>query len=264
MNAAETALWENISQFQFDDPGTSFKFSDRLARENGWSIQYANRVIAEYKKFIFLCCVSTAGITPSDPIDQAWHLHLTYTRSYWIDLCQNTLGRQIHHHPTKGGEKEANRFKGYYKSSNNLYLEYFGISPPTDIWHKSNQRFADINFQRANLRKYWLVRKPNFSKYHFVYISALLAFGLFIQAAELTIIPVLAVIVVVIVATVYTGNNSRKNQDKENGTGCTAGFGGDDGSEHSNHHESGSSHHSGDSGCSSGCSDSGCSGSSSD
>ncbi|GAA4338966.1 hypothetical protein GCM10023149_49350 [Mucilaginibacter gynuensis] len=102
MNATETSLWQKIQSFQLDQPDADFSFSARLARENGWTAAYTHRVINEYKKFIFLCCVSEQGVTPSDPVDQAWHLHLTVTRSYWIDLCRDTLGSEIHHNPTKG------------------------------------------------------------------------------------------------------------------------------------------------------------------
>src|SRR5687767_6908346 len=112
----EHALWDRIRHFQLDDPSIAFPFSKRLARENGWSFDYTLRVIEEYRKFLFLCCVSEKGVTPSDPVDQAWHLHLTYTRSYWVDLCRNTLQKEIHHHPTKGGPAEAQKFDGLYTS----------------------------------------------------------------------------------------------------------------------------------------------------
>ncbi|MCC8411171.1 hypothetical protein LJ707_19675 [Mucilaginibacter sp. UR6-1] len=264
MNAAETALWKKIRLFRIDDPGVSFKFSDRLARENGWSAQYTHRVIDEYKKFIFLCCVSTTGVTPSDPVDQAWHLHLTYTRSYWIYLCQDTLGKPIHHNPTNGGEKEAVRFKHYYTSSDSLYQQYFGTVPPADIWHNSDKRFTDINFQRINLRSNWVIKKPEIAKQHIILLSIFAANILFVQAAELTIIPVLGLIVIFIVIAVYRKRGSEINKKGDNGTDCTAGCGGENSSWHSNHHTSDSSHHSGDSGCSSGCSNSGCSGCGSD
>ncbi|MBE9585950.1 hypothetical protein IM792_15965 [Mucilaginibacter sp. JRF] len=209
MNAAGTALWDNIRQFQFDDAGVSFKFSDRLARENGWSVQYTHRVITEYRKFIFLCCVSTDGVTPSDPVDQAWHLHLTYTRSYWIDLCQNTLDKQIHHNPTKGGSNEANKFKKYYQSSNYLYKQYFGTEPPADIWHTSKQRFTEINYQRVNLSRYWLIRKPRASMQSIVATLSMISVVIFVQASELTIIPVILLLVVLCAFATYF-NRSRR------------------------------------------------------
>ena len=77
MTDKEMELFEKIQAFELDDDSASFKLSERLARENGWNKTYTQRVIDEYKKFIFLCCITDTGVTPSDPVDQAWHLHLT-------------------------------------------------------------------------------------------------------------------------------------------------------------------------------------------
>src|SRR4030095_11917811 len=161
MTQHELALWKKIESFQLDDQAASFKFSQRLARENGWTLQLSKRVIEEYKRFIFLCCISEKMITPSDAVDQAWHLHLTFTKSYWIEFCQETLGKQIHHNPTKGGEKEAEKFDECYTRMKQLYQEKFYADPPIDIWPDNEERFSDIDFERVNLRKFWVIRKPN-------------------------------------------------------------------------------------------------------
>jgi hypothetical protein len=87
---AHEILWKKIESFELDDPQSSFMFTDRLARENGWSIEYAIRTVSEYKRFIFLMCIAEHPLTPSDQVDQVWHLHLLYTESYWIDLCAHT------------------------------------------------------------------------------------------------------------------------------------------------------------------------------
>jgi len=120
---SELALWNKIKDFQLDDHQVDFTFSDRLARENGWASGYSLRVIEQYKKFIFLCCTTQTGITPSNPVDQAWHLHLTFTKSYWTDLCKNTLEKEIHHNPTKGGQKEAEKFNDFYTATRKIYLD---------------------------------------------------------------------------------------------------------------------------------------------
>lgn len=52
MNPEETILWKKIQDFEIDDPESSFTFTDRLARENGWMMEYTLRVIEQYKKFI--------------------------------------------------------------------------------------------------------------------------------------------------------------------------------------------------------------------
>ena len=59
----------------------------RLARENGWSRPYAERVVAEYKRYVFLAMTSDEPVCPSEDVDAAWPLHLTYTRSSWMRFC---------------------------------------------------------------------------------------------------------------------------------------------------------------------------------
>lgn len=251
MTEQEKLLWQRIKNFQLDEPGIAFKFSDRLARENGWTITYAKRVIEEYKKFIFLCCVSDHGVTPSDPVDQAWHLHLTFTRSYWIDLCKETLRKDIHHNPTKGGINEAQKFDGYYTSSQQLYLEKFGTTPPADIWQDNHTRFSDINFKRVNVGRFWIIRKPKFSVKTTVFLMLIIAGAFFIQASVATFMPMIIIgIVALLIIRGFKDNNG--NGGCSTGSGC--GNSHNDGT-----HSHSDGHHGGDSGCSSGCS--GCSGS---
>jgi hypothetical protein len=251
MTAAEHDLWQKIKDFSLDDPSVSFCFSDRLARENGWSKAYALRVVEEYKKFLFLCCVTSDGVTPSDPVDQAWHLHLTYTRSYWINLCRDTLAKDIHHNPTKGGSGEAKKFIGFYTTTHDLYQQKFGTPPPPDIWQDHHTRFTDIHFQRVNVNRHWIIPKPKRpAKRLFVLLGCILFALLSIQAISWDV-PNLLFISFLIVICVAVYRNRGKGGDS---SGCTASSCGTDTS-HSGHH--------GDSGCGSGCSgcsSSGCSG----
>jgi hypothetical protein len=76
-------LYQRIQAFPLAQLNNQLSFSKRLARDNGWSSGYAQRVIEEYKKFAFLAVAAGHPVTPSDQVDQVWHLHLTYTRSYW-------------------------------------------------------------------------------------------------------------------------------------------------------------------------------------
>jgi len=158
----QKALWEKVQAFDPDDPDSSFTFSDRLARENGWRLDYALRVITEYKKFIFLICIAPHTLTPSDEVDQAWHLHLLYTRSYWEDLCEKILHRKIHHGPTKGGRQEGMKYRDLYERTKAFYAEKFGAPPPADIWPGTETRFREIDFVRVNRRRNWIIAKPNF------------------------------------------------------------------------------------------------------
>jgi hypothetical protein len=243
----EKQLWDKISQFKFDDEQENFNFSDRLARENNWTISYSKKVIEEYKKFIFLCCNTKNGVTPSDQVDQAWHLHLTYTRSYWTDFCKNTLEKEIHHNPTKGGNSEAEKFDDYYTKTNEAYIEAFKTEPPIEIWPNNENRFSDINFKRVNIDQNWIIKKPSLRARRIISQISLPIIGLiFIQASSSNYQDlILGIFLIVVVIILIVNNDGNSKGGKKNDSGCSTGC--DIG------HSGCSSH-----GCSSGCS--GCGG----
>lgn len=131
---AHSQLWKRIQDFQLDEPGAAIKFSDKLAAQQKWTASYTKRVIEEYRRFLFLCCVAPKGASPSKAVDEAWHLHLTYTQSYWIQLCKETLGKDIHHFPSKGGTQENHKHDTWYKETLSFYRIAFGTAAPKDIW----------------------------------------------------------------------------------------------------------------------------------
>ena len=162
MNKEEKTLWNKILDFNIDDPNSSFTFTDRLCRENDWSMEYALRAIIEYKKYIFLICVSNNSQTPSDQVDQVWHLHLLYTQSYWIDFCKGVINKEIHHSPTRGVEEQT-LFKDQYSSTLEEYSQKFNEDPPIDIWPSPEKRISEIHFSRVNRHKYWVIPKIKFN-----------------------------------------------------------------------------------------------------
>src|SRR5690349_19351007 len=84
-------VWLALSHYSIGPEGAALSFADRLARENGWRADHAERVIEEYRRFAFLAATGGQDVTPSDAVDQAWHLHLTYTRDYWDRFCPEVL-----------------------------------------------------------------------------------------------------------------------------------------------------------------------------
>ena len=148
-----------LADFQFDRADAAFPFSTRLARENGWSQDDALSVIEEYRRFLHLCCEAGHPVTPSDAVDQAWHLHLCYTRSYWEDLCRDTLGRPVHHGPTRGGSDEDDKFTDWYQRTLESYQAHFGGTAPPDIWPPAAQRFAPRDFRRIDVSRHLVVSK---------------------------------------------------------------------------------------------------------
>jgi len=139
-------LWNRIDQFQFDDPNAAIKFSDKLASQNNWEKEFTLRAIEEYKKFIFLCSISPSGASPSQIVDEVWHLHLTYTHNYWKEFCAKTLEKEIHHYPSSGGDSENSRHKNWYAETYRIYQEIFREHPPRDIWPKPQSLVSAQHF----------------------------------------------------------------------------------------------------------------------
>lgn len=127
-------LWNRIEAFELDMPGAIQPFSKRLAQENKWTYAFALESIEEYKKFIYLACISNHPVSPSYPIDQVWHLHLIYTKSYWIDFCKSVLEKEIHHKPSTGNKEDKAELKALYKETLSLYQDEFKTRAPEHIW----------------------------------------------------------------------------------------------------------------------------------
>ena len=162
MNSQDLEIFINrILAFNLDQPGVSLSYSQRLAREHGWSFAYTQRVAVEYKKFLILTQIAGHPVTPSIDVDEAWHLHLTYTHSYWDELCGQLLQKPLHHNPTKGGESQRKLFWDCYTKTLNSYERVFGYPAPADIWQSPTIRFREAGqFKRVSSREYWLIPKP--------------------------------------------------------------------------------------------------------
>jgi hypothetical protein len=87
----DTELWARIAAFTFDPPNAKLTFAKRLIRETGWSGAYAAQAINEYRRFLYLAVRAGHAVTPSQQVDEVWHLHLMYTRHYWGVLCADVL-----------------------------------------------------------------------------------------------------------------------------------------------------------------------------
>jgi hypothetical protein len=136
-------VWIALTRHRIGPVGAALSFEARLARENGWTPAHAARVVEEYRRFCFLAATAPHPVTPSDAVDQAWHLHLTYSRDYWERFCPDVLGRPFHHGPTAGGAAEDQRFFAQYADTLHAYQAAFGRAPPADLWPDAARRLRD-------------------------------------------------------------------------------------------------------------------------
>jgi uncharacterized protein (TIGR04222 family) len=160
LSVQQQNLIRQLQAFAIDEGTPALSFSRRLARENGWTVAYTDRVVVEYLRFVSLAMVSGHTVTPSDQVDQAWHLHLTYTQSYWTRMCGELLGRPLHHGPTRGGLDESRKYRQQYEQTLRSYEVIFGTRPPADIWRPVEIRFgSDLQTYRVNPSEFWVIPK---------------------------------------------------------------------------------------------------------
>jgi hypothetical protein len=162
--ASGQALWLRLCDHYIGPSDVSLSFAARLARENGWTAAHTQRVLEEYRRFVFLAMTAGHEVTPSDAVDQAWHLHLTYTRDYWDVFCPQVLGGPLHHGPTAGGPAETHRFYASYAATLAAYEAAFGAPPPEALWPPAAQRLRDdprarrVHPRDGTVVPRWLVR----------------------------------------------------------------------------------------------------------
>lgn len=167
--AAGHPIWEGLRRFDFDAPAAEAQtggpavrpFSRRLAEEQGWSPGFTTRVLDEYRRFLFLCVGAGHPVCPSEEVDAAWHLHLTFTRSYWGDLCGSVLRTPLHHDASGGGPAEGRKHREMYRRTLASYRTAFGAEPPADIWPPCWRRFDARSRRRSvDLADHWVVPRP--------------------------------------------------------------------------------------------------------
>lgn len=262
----EDELLMRLESFEIDEPGVTFPFSARLARENGWSRGFAHRVIAEYKRFVWLAMRAGHPVTPSEEVDEAWHLHLCYTHSYWDRMCGAVLGKPLHHGPTGGGKKEDEKFAGWYARTLESYRIHFGEEPPADIWPPVAIRFKPATSRKVDAAKHWILPKRTTKRVLLgstaVAVLPVLAGCTQLLAAagsgDLLFFLFLALIVVAVIVLLVRKSGGKGGCSSSCSTISSCGGGGSSGCGSSSS-DSGSSG-CGSSGCSSGCGGGGCGG----
>jgi len=153
------ALWDRIERHDFE-PGQPLDFTRRLARSQGWSLDFARAAIGEYRRFCFLAVAAPHPVTPSEEVDEVWHFHLTYSRDYWNIWCRQVLGMVLHHDPTTDGSAAQTRFREQYAATLIYYETFFG-PPDVVFWPASYQRFrASPRFRKVDADRWFLLPRP--------------------------------------------------------------------------------------------------------
>ena len=217
------ALYQALVSFPLAETGGEpLTFLQRLCRENRWTPHQGQSAIDEYKKFLYLATVSSDPVTPSDAVDQVWHLHLAYTHSYWEELPR-ILGRTLHHGPTHGGPDEDRKFELWYERTKSLYAAEFSAPPPTDLWPPSQERFRPSQrFLRLDASRYWLIPAARVRRWApWLAAFALLVFALAQLSAHRALISILILgFVGVLLGSTLQNKRHRAAASRSDSSGC--------------------------------------------
>ena len=152
-------LWQRLASHPFDDARDARPLSARLMQSTGWNAAHTQRVLAEYRRFLYLAVRLQGRVCPSDAVDQAWHAHLLDSRRYFGNFCPRVLQFTLHHVPSRGGAAEAGRHASRYRTTLLAYQHVFGDAPPADIWPDPDARLAERT-RHLSSRTHWAVPKP--------------------------------------------------------------------------------------------------------
>jgi hypothetical protein len=225
-------LYEALMDFPLSQTGGELTFLDRLCRENNWPYDLGSRAIHEYKRFVYLAMVSPMPVTPSDEVDQVWHLHLLYTRSYWEQL-NRILPRPLHHGPTAGGQEEDEKFNDWYERTKALYQSEFGEEAPADLWPSAAARFNPRQrFRRLDVATHWVIPKPSLQLRRSAAAFAAMPLAVALMAASgglewVAIVLFLWVAIVILILAFSVRRRPRRQTEggaaSDGGGGCSSG-----------------------------------------
>lgn len=126
------ALLKRLEDYDLDNPNSTFPFSAKLAKENGWTPSFTQRAIKEYKRFCYLAMTAGHPVSPSEVVDEVWHMHLIYSQEYWKVFCPQVLQSEFHHYPSTGGKVEKRSSKtGMVRLSRVIEMPLARNRPPT-------------------------------------------------------------------------------------------------------------------------------------
>ena len=103
---SNSELWQAIKNVPLPDvvtpkdwtrPSKTETFQERLSSEHDLTEESARRLVEEYRRFLYLKAIDGGSLTPSERVDQAWHLHMEIAGEGWAQFCDEVLKFRIDH-----------------------------------------------------------------------------------------------------------------------------------------------------------------------
>jgi hypothetical protein len=122
----------------------------RIAADHGLSEDAARACFQEMLRFLDVVAESERSLSPSVPVDDAWHAFIVHTRAY-ADYCEARFGSFIHHEPGSGAGSDV------VPNAESLITARFGAVdarfwPPRASDCGGNNNVSDCGGEKQRLR----------------------------------------------------------------------------------------------------------------
>lgn len=121
------------------------KFEEFVAQELMVSIDQANDMIFEYRRFLLLSGITAYKLYPSEQIEKVWLIHMAHGTNY-IKFCNDSINFVPYHVPFTGNTSGYND-RQEYDNTLTFYSAVFNEAPCTSCWPPGDFRFQVENFQ---------------------------------------------------------------------------------------------------------------------
>lgn len=144
-------LWLKLNMMNAQGLQAFAPLMDMMQKQMGQNAEMAQRVIEEYRKFLFLAMRAGHQVIPPGPINDVWMMHLQNAQNYW-----ENLGQMITERPTAAQGAGTQNFASMadaWKATLESYEKIFGMKPPMDIWGSGPAQENPWMQAMANMRK---------------------------------------------------------------------------------------------------------------
>lgn len=124
-------LWLKLNLMNAEGLQAFAPVMEMMQKQMGQNSEMAQRVIEEYRKFLFLAMRAGHQVIPPGPVNDVWMMHLQNAQNYW-----ENLGQMIGQRPMAQGVGAQGfaSMSDTWKATLESYEKIFGMKPPADIW----------------------------------------------------------------------------------------------------------------------------------
>ena len=125
-------LWLKLNMMNAEGLQAFAPVMEAMQKQWGQNAEMAQRIIEEYRKFLFLAMRAGHQVIPPGPVNDVWMMHLQNAQNYW-----ENLGKMIGDRPMAQGGADPKNFASMadaWKATLDSYEKIVGRKPPMDIW----------------------------------------------------------------------------------------------------------------------------------